>query len=93
MFPFGFLPTEEVGAFEFEVIDDTFSLWFRVIKVPNRGLTPMNNVIDHHQLPPIRVVHTTASPMCINGINAAGYGLATHDRELDTSGKGLEPLI
>ena len=64
-----------------------------LLSFPTGGLTPVNNVIDHHQLPPIRMVHTTASPMCINGINAVGYGLATHDRELDTSGKGLEPLI
>ena len=72
--PFGSLPTGEVGAFGCETTYDTFSLRVMVIKVSNRGLSPVNNVIDHYQLPTVRVVHTTASPMCINGINARGYG-------------------
>ena len=40
-------------------------LW--LLRFPTGGLTPVNNVIDHHQLPTVRVVHTTASPMYITG--------------------------
>ena len=32
----------------------------------------MSSTITNY--PPIRVVYTTASPMCINEMNAAGYG-------------------
>ena len=68
------LPTGEVGPLGCEATDDTFSLGVLVIKVTNGGLDPCEYCHQPSSTTPVRVVHTTASPMCINRANAAGYG-------------------
>ena len=74
MHPVGSLPTGEVGVLGCEATDDTFSLGVMVIKVSNRGFDPCEYSHQPSSTTPVRVVHATASPMCINRVNAAGYG-------------------
>ena len=41
-----------LGHSGYEATDDTYFFRVMVIQVPNRGYTPVNNVVYHHQLPP-----------------------------------------
>ena len=68
------LPTGEVRSLGCEATGDTFSLGALVLKVPNGGLDPCEYCHQPSPTTPVRVVHATASPMCINKVNAAGYG-------------------
>ena len=48
-------------------------LW--LLRFPTGGLTPVNNVIDHHQLPPhSRGAHHGLPHVYIHGINTAEHG-------------------
>ena len=44
---FGFLPTGELWSFEHVKTDDTHPTRVLVLKISNRGWTPVNNIIDY----------------------------------------------
>ena len=81
-------PQGRLGYSYYEAKDETYPTKVVVLQVPNRGYTPVNNIIYHHK-PHKIVVRTTASPIFLNRINVIEYGQEISGHEPGTLKKGL----